>query len=104
MANACPSLVFSPMLVKDGRRLLVNHLDLRYIVSNDGNMLGGTVQVPDASGNYSHEALELFRMFPNFKKSVTVSTAARMSASFPFFSPAVSLRTTPRRGVVDAGY
>jgi hypothetical protein len=27
-----------------------------------------------------------------------------MSASFPFFSPAVSLPTSPRRRVVDAGY
>jgi hypothetical protein len=104
MANACPSLVFSPMLVEDGRRLLVSNLDLRYVVSNDGNMVGGDVQVPDAASNYSHEALELFRAFPEFKKRVTVSTAARMSASFPFFSPAVSLPTTPRRRVVDAGY
>jgi predicted acylesterase/phospholipase RssA len=103
-ANACPSLVFSPMLVEDGRRLLVSNLDLRYVVSNDGNLIGGDLQVPDATGNYSHEAVELFRLFPEFKKSVRVSTAVRMSASFPFFSPAVPLPTRPRRRVVDAGY
>jgi hypothetical protein len=104
VVNACPSLVFSPMLVEDGRRLLVSNLDLRYVDSNDGNMVGGDVQVPDAASNYSHEALELFRLFPEFKKSMLVSTAARMSASFPFFSPAVPLPTRPRRRVVDAGY
>ena len=33
-----------------------------------------------------------------------LSTAVRMSASFPFFSPAITLPTWPRRRVVDAGY
>jgi hypothetical protein len=103
-ANDCPSLVFSPMLVEDGRRLLVSNLDLRFVASNDGGMLGGDVQVPDAPGNYSHEALELFRLFPEFRGQFQVGTAARMSASFPFFSPAVPLPTAPRRRVVDAGY
>ena len=34
-----PSLVFSPMLVEDGRRLLISNLDLRYVASNDGNLI-----------------------------------------------------------------
>jgi hypothetical protein len=105
MANECPSLVFTPMMIEDGRRLLISNLDLRYVVSNDGNLLGGPdPQVEDASRNYSHEALELFRLFPQFKETVKLSTAVRMSASFPFFSPAVSLPTAPRRRIVDAGY
>ncbi|HLJ97219.1 MAG TPA: patatin-like phospholipase family protein [Gemmataceae bacterium] len=102
-----PSLVFSPMLVEDGRRLLISNLDLRYVVSNDGNLLSvsdGKPQVENAPGNYSHEALELFRLIPQAKKTFPVSTAVRMSASFPFFSPAVPLPTVPRRRVVDAGY
>jgi hypothetical protein len=104
-----PSLVFSPMLVEDGRRLLISNLDLRYVVSNDGNLLtdprsdrGGCFC--DMPGNYSHEALELFRLFPKTKGTFRLGTAARMSASFPFFSPAVPLPTRPRRRVVDAGY
>jgi hypothetical protein len=104
-AGKCPSLVFSPMLVEDGRRLLISNLDLRYVVSNDGNLLGGTdPQFLGAPGTYSREALELFRMFPELKGRLTLGTAARMSASFPFFTPAVSLPTRPRRRVVDAGY
>jgi hypothetical protein len=50
------------------------------------------------------EALELFRMFPDTRGSFRLSTAVRMSASFPYFSPAVALPTSPRRRVVDAGY
>jgi hypothetical protein len=35
---------------------------------------------------------------------MTVATAARLSATFPYVSPAVSLPTRPHRRVVDAGY
>jgi hypothetical protein len=103
--NECPSLIFSPMLIEDGGRLLISNLDLRYVASNDGNMLGGAdPQVDGASVNYSQEAFEFFRLFPEFKPTLKLSTAVRMSASFPFFSPTVSLPTFPRRRVVDAGY
>jgi len=104
----CPSLVFSPMLVEDGRRLIISNLDMRYPASNDGHLIEHDVKRPDAltsmSRNYSHEALELFRMFPNSRDTFALSTAVRMSASFPYFSPAVPLPTKPRRRVVDAGY
>src|SRR5262245_11162419 len=101
----CPSLAFSPMLIEDGRRLLISNLDLRYPASNDGHLLGYEDDTPqDRTRNYSHEALELFRLFPQSRGRFALSTAVRMSASFPYFSPAVSLPTKPRRRVVDAGY
>ncbi|HJZ93864.1 MAG TPA: patatin-like phospholipase family protein, partial [Gemmataceae bacterium] len=104
----CPSLAFSPMLIEDGRRLLISNLDLRYPASNDGHLLGYEDDSPpalaDQTRNYSHEALELFRLFPPARNRFALSTAVRMSASFPYFSPAVALPTRPRRRVVDAGY
>jgi predicted acylesterase/phospholipase RssA len=107
-AGWCPSLAFSPMMVEDGRRLLISNLDLRYPASNDGHLLDTDQRIPaalvDQSRNYSHEALELFRMFPRSRGRFTIATAVRMSASFPFLSPAVPLPTNPRRRVVDAGY
>jgi hypothetical protein len=107
-----PSLVISPMLIEDGRRLIISNLDMRHAISNDGAVLSsrgvGTTlslrRVSDPSHNHSIEAMELYRLFPNAHKKFTVGTAARMSASFPYFSPAVSLPTVPRRRVVDAGY
>src|SRR5205823_123205 len=45
-----------------------------------------------------------FRLFRGAQHGVKLSTAVRMSASFPIFSPAVPLPTWPRRRVVDAGY
>ena len=107
-AGWCPSLVFSPMMIEDGRRLLISNLDMRYPASNDGHLLGPDDDMPpalaDLNKNYSHEALELFRMFPQSRGKFAISTAIRMSASFPYLSPAVTLPTKPRRRVVDAGY
>jgi hypothetical protein len=100
----CPSLVFSPMMVEDGRRLLISNLDLRYVAANTGNRLGTENSGQRSAVPYSIEALELFRMFPEAKEHFKLSTAVRMSATFPYFTPAVSLPTSPRRRVVDAGY
>lgn len=101
-----PFLVFTPMMVEDGRRLIISNLDMRTSVVNDGNLLPGDPAGTELrkSGIYSREALELFRMFPDATKDFRLSTAVRMSASFPLFSPAVPLPTAPRRRVVDAGY
>jgi predicted acylesterase/phospholipase RssA len=103
-----PSLVFTPMLVEDGRRIILSNLDMRHPLSNDGNLLTGDssdfLRDYRTSDNYSVEAFELFRLIPGAQNRVRLSTAIRMSASFPFFSPAVSLPTRPRRRVVDAGY
>jgi hypothetical protein len=100
----CPSLVFSPMMIEDGRRLLISNLDLRYVAANTGSRIDFAGPVKNGNIPYSIEALELFRMFPEAKRTFKLSTAVRMSASFPYFSPAVSLPTIPKRRIVDAGY
>jgi hypothetical protein len=95
------------MLVEDGRRLLISNLDLRYVASNDGNLLVSrerTEATADKADNYSREALELFHLFPEARDRLKLATAVRLSASFPYLSPAAHLPTRPRRRVVDAGY
>jgi hypothetical protein len=97
-AGWLPSLVFSPMLVEDGRRLLVSNLDMGPIATNEGPALGGR-------GSFcSRSELELRKLFPDDGAGLRLATAARMSASFPYVSPAATLPTEPRRRVVDAGY
>ncbi|MBN9119234.1 MAG: patatin-like phospholipase family protein, partial [Planctomycetes bacterium] len=104
-AGEIPSLVFTPMMVEDGRRLIVSNLDMRNVLTNDGNMLFEAATAdPHGAECHSRDALELFRLFPGAADRFRLATAARMSASFPFFSPAVSLPVAPRRRVVDAGY
>lgn len=96
-----PSLVFSPMLVEDGRRLLISNLSLSNLTENTGNLL--SINGVEMAGLYSASSVEFFRLFPN-ATGFKLSTAARMSASFPYVSPAGVLPTAPPRRVVDAGY
>jgi hypothetical protein len=94
-----PSLVFTPMLVEDGRRLLISNLDLKPLAANLWNALGS-----GQGYGTSCPALEFFKLFPAARATFPLSTAARMNASFPYVSPAAALPTVPRRRVVDAGY
>ena len=115
-----PSLVFTPMMVEDGRRLFISNLDLGFVARNYGRMLTDyhpersldPTYINDLRPNaasraddelFSLSAVEFFRLFPDASK-LEVGTAVRMSASFPFIAPPVSLPTTPPRRVVDAGY
>jgi hypothetical protein len=91
-----PSLVISPMLVEDGRQLLISNLDLAQVADNLGPILGSEGML------LSREAVEFFRIFPAARQ-FTVATAARMNATFPFVMPAIPVPTVPPRRVVDAG-
>lgn len=83
----CPSLVFSPMFVEGGQRLLISNLDFHWLAEVQGN-------------SYR----ELFKDFPAAHALFPVATGARLSATFPLVSPAAVLPGHPRRRVVDAGY
>jgi hypothetical protein len=97
-----PSLIFSPMMVDDGRRLLVSNLDLWELTRSCGGAL--TFDDPGLQQhNYSLSALEFYRLFPQ-AKDFCLATAVRMNASFPYVSPSVNLPTDPPRRIVDAGY
>jgi hypothetical protein len=111
-----PSLVYSPMLVEDSRRLIVSNLDLDHLTMSYSQQLagssfaeGGVIEddsVPERANlrtQRSLSAVEFFRLFPK-ATGFQVSTAARMNASFPLVSPAVNLPTYPPRRVVDTGY
>lgn len=103
-----PSLVISPMVVESGRRLLISNLDLSRLAETRPLE---PVVVKDSSGPeaeaariYSRSAIEFFRIFPEARPEFSLQTAVRMSATFPFASPAVTLPTDVPRRVVDAGY
>jgi hypothetical protein len=101
-----PSLIYTPMIVEDGRRLLVSNLDLASLVVSDANVLVPEAQ-PDAplpDARLSLSGVQLFQLFPGRQSELKVATAARMSASFPYVSPAAKLPTRPTVRVVDAGY
>ncbi len=98
-----PSLVFSPMLVEDGRRLLISNLTLRGLLSNQADWVLPQERVTSVRTS-SVTAYHLASLVPKAWPGFPLSTAARLSAAFPYVSPAAVLPTRPRRRVVDAGY
>jgi hypothetical protein len=98
-----PSLIFTPMLVEDGRRLVMSNLDFGPVLHNSATWIGATGKRPER-GSSSMPAFHYDELFPGALAHLPVRTAARLSASFPYVSPAVALPTRPRRRVVDAGY
>ncbi len=87
-----PALIFSPMVVETGQPLLISNLDLSGIARSS------------QSGRAFGPALDFFDVFPRAYGEFSVATAARMSSTFAYVSPAVDLPTEPPRRVVDAGY
>jgi hypothetical protein len=104
-----PSMIYSPLMVEDARRLLLSNLDLSGDQPKDNLALAVGSQ-----GIEARSAVEFHRLFPDLppgqiagrlwsSHTFAVSTAARMNATFPIISPAVSLPTDPPRRLVDAG-
>lgn len=114
-----PSLVSTPMMVEDGRRLLISNLDFAFATRNVGGLLlepssrkieRPTIQwgdfdlsIHEEDDVFSLSAVEYCHLFPD-AHDFQVTTAMRMSASFPWVSPAINLPALPPRRVVDAGY
>jgi hypothetical protein len=124
-----PSIIFSPLMVEDSRRLLVSNLNIEDLTISEGPTEKPYRQL-------ARSAVEFHRLFPDLPKykflerfgpsprepkdervqqtmqvldalatsdRFTIGTAARMNATFPIISPAVSLPTVPARRLVDAG-
>jgi hypothetical protein len=98
------------MLVEDGRPLLISTLNLwKMTVGNPyvDPTLAKKNDNPNALEFLADPspAVEFFKLFPDDNGwSLRLGTAARMSASFPYLSPAATLPTVPPRRIVDAGY
>jgi hypothetical protein len=102
-----PSLIFSPMLVEDGRQLLISNLDLDKLVETRGPLGSGTEDQPAGRQRepiLSVPAVEFARLFPRARDRFRLSTAVRMNASFPYVAPVSTIPTLPARRFIDAGY
>lgn len=92
-----PSLLFSPVLVEDGRRLLISNLWTEPLCVN---------HAPDTARSLrSRAGFDLAQLFGHeARQTLPVFTAARLSATFPYITPEITLPTLPPMRVVDAGY
>lgn len=90
-----PMMVFSPTIINHGRKLIISPLNTSYFnyhnaKQNDFVTSDGVVE---------------FKRFLKDQNAVNLkySTALRMSATFPYVMPMVSLPTNPGTEVMDAG-
>ncbi len=96
-ANAdIPMMIFSPSIVNDGRKLLISPQPISYLTQNSRTI--------KTRYNKLFDAIEYSRFFEQQNASKTLFTSVlRMSATFPYISPLVSLPAEPRIEVEDAG-
>lgn len=90
-----PMMIFSPTIVNDGRRLLISSQRLGFMTGNKSDPQG-TIR--------SYENVDIRQLLPeNSVDELHFSSVLRMNATFPFVLPMVTLPTTPKIQVMDAG-
>lgn len=95
-AGRIPTMVLAPTILNDGRRLIIS--------SQPVSFLGHTPELDNANPNSSYENIEFRRFFANHDAdSLLLSSALRMSSTFPYILPYASLPTDPVTHVLDAG-
>ena len=91
-----PMMILAPSVVNDGRRMLISSQPisyLSYIAPNDPPGL-----------NPIGEAVDFNQMFAGHgARKITLLTALRMNATFPYILPMATLPTNPPIEVMDAG-
>ncbi|MCB9233555.1 MAG: hypothetical protein H6581_18000 [Bacteroidia bacterium] len=90
-----PMMVFSPLIVNDGRKLLVSSTPVSYLSRPEKEIVSAGAGISGID----------FRRF--FRKqdadSLLFVTAMRMNASFPLITPYIELPSNPPLEVIDAG-
>lgn len=81
-----PSLIFTPSIINDSRRLIVNNLPLTFLCQK-------------STENVDFQTL----LQNNDANEINFSTILRMTASFPYVMPTTSLPTDPEIEVFDSG-
>jgi predicted acylesterase/phospholipase RssA len=91
-----PMLVLCPTIINDGRRLVISAQYTSYLTQSTPN-----TNIPNQS---LIDGVEYLRFFEEQDAgNLKFTSALRMSASFPYISPSVSLPSTPVMEVMDAG-
>lgn len=89
-----PTMIFSPTIVNDGRRLLISSQSLAFLSHASG----------PANWTNSYENIDFQTFFAKANvDSLRFSSVMRMSATFPFVLPMISMPTVPKMQLMDAG-
>ncbi|MEM6735835.1 MAG: patatin-like phospholipase family protein [Bacteroidota bacterium] len=90
-----PTLIMSPTIANDGRKLYISSQPISFLVTSS-NVLEDSVQ--------KIRGVDFQAFFKgNNAEDLSFLSALRMSASFPYITPNISLPTHPRIEIMDAG-
>ncbi len=89
-----PWMLLSPTVANDGRKLYISNLPVSFM-NADPEGQGGSSKI---------RGLDFINYFKDQDaERISMLTALRMSASFPYITPTVSLPSEPRLEIMDAG-
>lgn len=90
-----PTLIFSPTIVNEGKRLIVSNMPTSFMCANTA-LIETSRSLPDN--------IEFTRLFKdNHPENTSLLSLLRMNATFPYILPMVTLPTTPVWYCMDAG-
>jgi len=91
-----PTIIYSPSVANDGRRLLISSQKISYLTFNKDTNYVSTYN--------SMENVEFTQLFAdNDPFNLKVTSAMRLSATFPYILPMVTMPTEPPIELMDAG-
>ncbi|MBI2270518.1 MAG: hypothetical protein HYU69_09210 [Bacteroidetes bacterium] len=91
-----PMMIFSPTVANDGRKMLISAQPISYLTQNS--------YTKNLDIQPIYDAMDFGRLFEKQgAQNVHFTSVLRMSATFPYISPIVSLPSEPRIEVLDAG-
>ncbi len=91
-----PMMVFTPVIINDGRKLFISSQPVSYLVRND--IQKNMTRRPLYTG------IEFTRFFAEQgSKDVLFSSVLRMNSTFPYIMPVVTLPSEPAIEIMDAG-
>lgn len=91
-----PTMIFTPTIVNDGRRLLISSQQMSFLQQNHSS---------DSMGlNPIVENVEYQKFFAKSNPNdIRFTSVLRMNATFPYIMPMVTMPTNPGMQVMDAG-
>jgi hypothetical protein len=94
-SGTIPTMIFSPTIINDGRRLLIASQPLNFLTGNYDAQ-------PEADlANENIDYLSFFNQ--QDAENIRFSSVLRASATFPFVMPMITMPTEPQIQLMDAG-
>ena len=91
-----PMMIFSPTIVNDGRKLIVSSLPVSFLTQNP--------KTENLHVTPLNDGIEFSRFFSKQNAdSILFTSILRMSSTFPYVTPIVSLPSEPAIEIMDAG-